>query len=85
MLDAEEAFPHAKLAKLHCDGLGVRKSLTSVEAGLEQRASSEIVRMGLGERVNCEEMKEGQRFNFKFSSHRTVKQAHMMWKCWLRR
>lgn len=41
----------ASEARLLCEGLGVRKSLTSVEAGLPQRASSEMVRMGLGERA----------------------------------
>lgn len=46
-------FPNSD-TKLFCDGLGVRKSLVSIEvAGDEQRASKLIARIGLGERLAC--------------------------------
>lgn len=43
--------PPDKEARLLWEGLGVRMTLTSAEAGLLQRASSEMVRMGLGDRA----------------------------------
>lgn len=46
--------PLAKDAKLVCDGLGVRSSV-SFEDGELLRASRLIVRIGLEERVSCME------------------------------